>query len=144
MKIYSVINEGKKFTQNEIDDFVKAANEGDLQTVINYLKDGMNVNAKDRGGDTALIVANNIKSINVVKELLNLSNIDVDITNEFGNTALILASNRNTVETVKELLKHGADPDITTPSGYKAIDVTTNPEIKQMLLRFMKSNEGEI
>ncbi|KIK61254.1 hypothetical protein GYMLUDRAFT_43314 [Collybiopsis luxurians FD-317 M1] len=72
---------------------VQAASDGDLDKVINLIKLGCNINAKDRWGWTALSMAAYGNHLKIARVLLDhgadLNNIDVD-----GDTPYQLATNR--------------------------------------------------
>ncbi|KAF0719424.1 Aste57867_1057 [Aphanomyces stellatus] len=57
-----------------------------------YLQNGVNINATDEMGDTALHWASKMKSTDAVQELLQHVNVNVNIQNKDGWTPLLLAS----------------------------------------------------
>jgi ankyrin repeat protein len=74
------------------------------------------VNAADKDGNTALMIASREGHTETVKALLE-KGADVNATNKNGNTALILASQLDHTETVKALLEKGADVNATNMAG---------------------------
>jgi len=51
-----------------------------------------------------------------------------------GLTTLMLACQNGQLETVRYLCHHGADPTLATSDKIKAIDLTKNPDIRNILL----------
>ena len=65
---------------------------------------GIEVNAADKDGNTALIWAAANGEVEAVKELLRNEKVDVNAANKNGYTALILAAANGKVEVVKVIL----------------------------------------
>lgn len=93
-----------------VDDYYKAAREGKLEPVQTFLDAGMNVDAADAQGNTALLFAAEAGHGHVVKELLwHKANPNSARTD--GDTPLILAARRGDAEGIRALLEAGANPD---------------------------------
>ena len=71
---------------------ILASREGRLDEVKVLLEAGANVNAKEKYGITALILASHIGYLEIVKELLIVDGINVNEKTNYGSTALINAS----------------------------------------------------
>ncbi len=89
------------------------------------------VNAKNKSGMTALMMAAlhnpNPEAINILVE----AGAKVNSVNYAGNTALILASMSNTPEVVKTLLEHDADISMTNGKNKSAHDyAVSNPRLE--------------
>ena len=84
-----------------------------VETLIAWHAD---VNAADKDGDTALILASGVGYVEVVRALL-AAGAGVDVATNNGWTALICASFDGQVETVRELLAMGADKHVITNNG---------------------------
>jgi ankyrin repeat protein len=76
----------------DADEFVSRAKEGDCNNVHLFLKAGMNPDAKDSNGQTALMLAASNGRAEVVERLIDRG-ADMEKKTEKGNTPLILASN---------------------------------------------------
>src|SRR5208282_4829942 len=106
-----------KFTP---DDFVQSADKGDLKAVQLFLEAGMDGNAQDTTGSTALMAAAKNGRIDVVNKLLE-QKLNLNLQDKQGETALELAAANNQADIVKLLLKKNADPNIQDQSGWSAL-----------------------
>ncbi len=98
----------------------QAALEGDLATVRQAIEQGVDGNAPDAQGRTALQLAAYGGHTDVVRELLAKSTIDHQ--DNAGRTALMYAASGPNQETVAVLLDAGADPNIAdTAEGFTAL-----------------------
>ncbi|XP_074953065.1 2-5A-dependent ribonuclease [Phalacrocorax aristotelis] len=73
---------------------------------------GVDVNSKDECGKTALILAVEMRSPDLVKALLEKGEIDIDDADEEGNTALMVAVEQNDCNIAKLLCEKGARTDV--------------------------------
>ncbi|NWH44249.1 RN5A ribonuclease, partial [Fregata magnificens] len=76
------------------------------------LEHGVDVNSKDECGKTALILAVEMRSPDLVKALLAKGEIDIDDADEEGKTALMVAVEQNDYNTAKLLCEKGARTDV--------------------------------
>ncbi|KAM6305674.1 2-5A-dependent ribonuclease [Aegotheles albertisi] len=76
------------------------------------LDQGVNVNSKDECGKTALILAAEMQSLDLVEALLEKGEIDIDDADEEGNTALMVAVEKNDYKIAKLLCEKGARTDV--------------------------------
>lgn len=95
------------FSQNAKNIF-DAINNNDLSSVKKIIMAGGNVNAINKSGMTALIVASEKGNIEIVRELIN-AGANVNGANSVGWTALMGASFEGNAEVVKELINSGAN-----------------------------------
>lgn len=95
------------FSQNAKNIF-DAINNNDLSSVKKIIASGGNVNAINKSGMTALIVASEKGNIEIVRELIN-AGANVNGANSVGWTALMGASFEGNAEVVKELINSGAN-----------------------------------
>ncbi|XP_074763026.1 2-5A-dependent ribonuclease isoform X3 [Athene noctua] len=72
---------------------------------------GVDVNRKDECGKTALILAVEMQSPDLVEALLEKGEIDIDDADEEGNTALMVAVEKNDCNIAKLLCEKGARTD---------------------------------
>jgi ankyrin repeat protein len=80
-----------------------------------------NANAKNRNGETALMIASSRGHTETVRLLLGYE-ADVDATDERGETALMGAAANGRTETVSLLLEYGADMTVKDKDGWTAQD----------------------
>lgn len=81
-------------------------------SIVSFLLEhGVDVKSKDECGKTALILAVEMESLELVTALLEKDEIDIDDTDEEGNTALMVAVERGDWEIAKLLCEKGARTD---------------------------------
>ncbi|MGC8578720.1 MAG: ankyrin repeat domain-containing protein [bacterium] len=88
--------------------FLHYAQTGNRKVVELFLQAGMNVNATDENGQTALMLAASNGHIRTVKLLIK-HGAYIDIADKSGNTALSLATKGNYMNIVKLLKKAEID-----------------------------------
>ena len=108
---------GTNIVEAKDKDLFQAAASGDLRMVRFFLEIGADVNAKNKDGKTAPMVALERGYIEVVKLLLD-KGAYVNAKNKDGKTALLVASN---LEVVKLLLDKGADVNVKDKNGVTAL-----------------------
>ena len=116
------------------DIFINAASNDHSEIVKLLLEAKVNPNVQNEYGWTALMGASENGRIEVVRLLLE-AKVDPNIQSNFGWTALIWASDNGHSEIVKLLLENEANPNIQSKSGFTALNLTKNPEIKNLLIR---------
>jgi ankyrin repeat protein len=95
------------------DEWQRAASEGDVRAILALLDDGAAVDARDRYGQTALMLAATRGHEEAVRTLL-AQGADMDVTAKYGLTALMLALLNRHHAVAKALVAAGAD---TRPRG---------------------------
>ncbi|NXO29654.1 RN5A ribonuclease, partial [Cisticola juncidis] len=75
------------------------------------LEHGVDVKSKDECGKTALILAVELESLELVTALLEKDEIDIDDADEEGNTALMVAVEKDNCEIARLLCEKGARTD---------------------------------
>jgi hypothetical protein len=80
------------------------------------LQNGANANARDREGNTPLMLATQVRWTEGVKILIAVR-AQIDLQNRLGETALQKAVQNRDSFTAKALIEAGANPDITDNSG---------------------------
>jgi ankyrin repeat protein len=102
------------------DDFVRSAERGDTKALLLFFEAGIDVNARNSDGYTALIAAAKNGQIEIVNKLLERK-ANVDIQGYSGLTALMLAAENNRLSIVKTLLSTNADPNLQDNNGWTAL-----------------------
>ncbi|XP_010226935.1 PREDICTED: 2-5A-dependent ribonuclease [Tinamus guttatus] len=73
---------------------------------------GIDVKSRDENGKTALILAAEVDSLDLVKALLEKGEVDIDDADNKGNTALVVAVTNNNYSIAELLCEKGARTDI--------------------------------
>ena len=89
------------------DSFVKCAGNGDLENVKLFLAEGMEINAKNNYGETALMAGAVSSKTYIVRVMLE-KGADIKSRNKFGNTPLSYATEAGNAEIIKILKEAGA------------------------------------
>ena len=97
-------NEGRDVNQIV---FFLSVMSGDYSQVKNSIKEGADVNVRNRWGETALLWASYVGHTEVV-ELLIEKGADINVLDNNGYTALMWASKKGHTEVVKLLKEAGA------------------------------------
>ena len=85
-----------------------AVRRGEIEDLQHLLNNGADIDARDRHGQTALMLAAAEGSVPLVRWLVE-HNAGLDHTAKYGLSALMLAAIRGHVEVVRLLAKAGAD-----------------------------------
>jgi ankyrin repeat protein len=102
------------------DDFVRSAEQGDTRALPLFFEAGIDINARNGGGYTALMAAAKNGQAEIVDKLLE-QKANVDVQGYNGLTALMLAAENNQLSIVKALLAKNADPNLQDNSGWTAL-----------------------
>ena len=116
--------------------FLQAAGRGLTEEVASLIKLGVNINAREASGRTALMLAVEENQLNVVKVLLN-GKADIQAINKYGDNALFIAVNRGNSSALHLLLEAGAKLNSRDANGNTALLLATqkrNPKIVLALL----------
>jgi ankyrin repeat protein len=110
--------------QFSADDFVRSAAEGDEKALALFYDAGIDVNALNTAGKTALMVACERGKIGLVKQLLERK-ANPNLAGHDGATALILAAQNEQPEIIKLLLDNRAVPDAEDNNGWTALSTAS-------------------
>jgi hypothetical protein len=127
---------GVRATASDAEDFFSAALSGDVTEVKRLLKRGVDVNARQEQGATALLLAVSNGHRDVV-ELLVEAGVDVDAQDGMGRSAIGFASATGQTEIVKLLIGAGADVNARDARGRTALMLASaqgTAEIVRMLI----------
>lgn len=132
--INALIELGVDYTLCNVEDdktkyfIVKSALSDSIEDNIKLLHDlGLDINYQNADGETLLLAfcVRESSDSSIIRNLLNIPNIDVNIRNKNGNTALALILHRGCNIPAKEkaelLLDAGADPRIPDEKGNDAL-----------------------
>lgn len=99
-----------------VDDFLRASREGKAEVVGQFLKAGMNPDAADAKGQTAILVAAEQGHGHIV-QLLRDSGASAKASTVTGQTALMEAAKSGDEQAVKVLMAAGADVEAKDDTG---------------------------
>jgi ankyrin repeat protein len=99
--------------------FFDAVKSGDRETVAMSIKEGFNVNAKDKDGYTALLIAAERGDLEMA-HLLVEKGADVNAKDKDGYTALMYVAYAGDLEIAKILIKNSADVNARDKDGWTA------------------------
>ena len=100
------------------DDFYTAIRTNDLSRLSALVREGADVNAKDAHGETPLMYAATVGSLDAMKFLIE-KGADVNVQNNFGSTALIWSA--TDLAKVRLLTDHGANVNAASKRGRTAL-----------------------
>lgn len=141
------------FSREEIE-FMKFADNGFTDKLVELIENGIDVNFQDEDGNTALMHAarwaSDDSELSIVTKLIELG-ADPNIQNVLGETALMLAFERFTdpdvdnFEIVNTLIKNGADLNIQTKKGKTALLYAVPYAIDTItMVNFLTENGADI
>ena len=116
---------------SELMDAVIAGDSGRLKFLVTQ---GVDINAKDEYGRTALMWATTFNEINIVKLLIDFG-VDVNVSDKHGYTALMLAAFYGFTDIVALLLEHGADVNKENKYGKTALSLVMDNNVVANLLK---------
>ena len=114
-----------------------------LEPVKILLDQGANINAQNRAGDTAIIIAGwDLDDLELVTYLVE-QGADLNIANRNGDTPLIDAADKGNIEILEYMLRNGADTTIQNKEGRTALDVARRSEKSEAIKILAKRKESE-
>ena len=124
-------------------DLFRAVEQDRANSVKKSLAAGVNPNARDLGGETALIVAIRNDANDAATVLMDQKGIDLEAKAPNGNTALMMAAYRKNQPLVTDLLRRGAK---VNQSGWTALHYAAaggSAEITNLLLDHQAQIDAE-
>ncbi|XP_060712657.1 ankyrin-1-like isoform X2 [Hemiscyllium ocellatum] len=97
--------------------FLRAARSGNLDKLLDYLKNGTEINTCNQNGLNGLHLASKEGHVKVVSELLH-NGIALETVTKKGNTALHIAALAGQDQVVKELVHYGANINAQSQKGF--------------------------
>lgn len=99
---------------------ISAAAEGDTETVLGLLESGVDIDATNNQGVTAIMAATQKNNVDTVKALIE-KGADINIRNNNKDNVLLYAGAEGLLEIVKLAVQAGADTTITNRYGGTAL-----------------------
>ncbi|XP_040891162.1 ankyrin-2 [Toxotes jaculatrix] len=120
--------------------FLRAARAGNIDKVLEFLKNGVDISTCNQNGLNALHLAAKEGHKDLVEELLERG-APVDSSTKKGNTALHIASLAGQREVVRLLVKRGADVNAQSQNGFTPLYMAAQ-ENHLEVVRYLLENEG--
>lgn len=117
----------------------------DRHLIVQILLNGLENKNRAKGEYTPLIMATLSGSMNVIKSVLKVANVDG--LNQRGESALISAIRDGKLSAALELIEHGANVDIFDKSGLNALHYATriqNPTVRSEAIWLLLSNGADV
>ena len=114
---------------------------GEISSVSWFLQNGVDVNMRGVGGETALLTATRSMDPKIAKLLIDYG-ADVNIENEDGDMPLLLATQMMNTSLIKLFVESGADIHKKNKEGKSALDLVVHRE-EYELAAFMKELQEE-
>lgn len=118
--------------------FLRAARAGNLDKVLEWLKNSIDINTSNANGLNALHLASKEGHINVVNELIKRG-ANVNAATKKGNTALHISSLAGKQEVVKILVQNGANVNVQSQNGFTPLYMAAQ-ENHDDVLSFLLAN----
>ncbi|XP_077380953.1 uncharacterized protein ank2a isoform X2 [Festucalex cinctus] len=120
--------------------FLRAARAGNIDKVLEFLKNGVDISTCNQNGLNALHLAAKEGHQDLVDELLERG-APVDSSTKKGNTALHIASLAGQKEVVRLLVKRGADVNSQSQNGFTPLYMAAQ-ENHLEVVRYFLENDG--
>jgi len=131
--------------------FLNEVSKNDEEAVDLFIKAGMDLDAQNERGQTALIIASEKGYVDVLKKLVALKAASLNHFDKNGNTALMAASSRGRENIVKVLRENGADVNYTIPSNdgaatalQAALDASDFTEGHMSIVKYLLDNGAHV
>ena len=131
--------------------FLDEVSKNNEEAVDLFIKAGINLDAKNENGQTALIIASEKGYANVLKKLIKLKAATLNYFDKSGNTALMTASSKGHEDIVKLLCENGADVNYAVPSSegaatalQAALDTSDFKEAHMRIVKYLLQNGAHV
>ncbi len=122
--------------------FFKACKGGQLTTVERMITEGIDVNAKDDSGNTALHIAATSKRTLIIKRLIK-AKADVNAKDAEGQTALHIVVQKGSTYCVQALIDGGADISVKNKQGDTALKIAQRKGNKKIVTLLKQAGAKE-
>jgi len=138
---YGIILIGILLEQDSNDIIDEAFKQKDINIIDWLIESGsINVNDINKTGETFLIRALPLRTINILKKLLDDgAQASINAQDLFGRTALYYAVLNNDINAVNLFIAYGADPSLADRDGTSPIDLAKDQDV---LLRILQPDTG--
>nr|WP_233567070.1 ankyrin repeat domain-containing protein [Cohnella endophytica] len=99
---------------------VRAAANGDTNKVMQWIKDGADINTRDENGRTPILAATQGNKVDSVRALIE-AGADINLQDDKLDNPFLYAGAEGLLEIVKLMIDAGADPSITNRYGGTAL-----------------------
>jgi ankyrin repeat protein len=127
--------------KNVSDDFYNAIRNNDLTRLSALAGEGADVNAKDGHGETPLMYAAFVGSLDAMKFLIE-KGADVNAQNSFGSTALIWSA--TDLAKVRLLTDHGANVNLASKKGRTALLVAAMSDHSADIVKLLMAKGADL
>ncbi|VDO95786.1 unnamed protein product [Schistosoma curassoni] len=111
---------------------IRLAKNGDLDSIKQMIKEGVNINEQDETGWTVLHEAC-VRNLPRMVDYLLRHGADPSISNISGEMALHCAARVGCLRIVRALIYYNADPLVSNHRGEKPLDLCHDPEVSSFL-----------
>ncbi|CAH8557314.1 unnamed protein product [Schistosoma margrebowiei] len=119
---------------------IRLAKNGDLDSVKQMIKEGVNINEQDETGWTVLHEAC-VRNLPRMVDYLLRHGADPSISNINGEMALHCAARVGCLRIVRALIYYNADPLVSNHRGEKPLDLCHDPEVSSFLKQHTETNQ---
>uniref|UniRef100_A0A4W3HVX2 Ankyrin 1, erythrocytic a n=1 Tax=Callorhinchus milii TaxID=7868 RepID=A0A4W3HVX2_CALMI len=120
--------------------FLRAARSGNLDKLLDQLKEGADINTCNQNGLNGLHLASKEGHVKLVSELLH-NGIILETVTKKGNTALHIAALAGQEQVVKELVNYGANINAQSQKGFTPLYMAAQ-ENHLEVVKFLLENGG--
>ncbi|CAH8535970.1 unnamed protein product [Schistosoma mattheei] len=122
---------------------IRLAKNGDLDSIKQMIKEGVNINEQDETGWTVLHEAC-VRNLPRMVDYLLRHGADPSISNINGEMALHCAARVGCLRIVRALIYYNADPLVSNHRGEKPLDLCHDPEVSSFLKQHTETNQSHM
>ena len=101
-------------------DFIHAVRNGETQTVQRLIAQGANINAAEKYGQTALMIAAELGHTEIARLLVEQGANIHPVSNYYGYTALLWAARGGHADILRLLIAHGASVNASSDEPFSS------------------------